>query len=84
MSLLVNIDVPDIEAGVAFYCGAFGLEVGAAARSPSGRADRLAARSISWRMLRVRSPPPPSGGAMSATGRRCISMWWSLPPTVVR
>ena len=26
--LLVNIDVPDIEAGVAFYCGAFGLEVG--------------------------------------------------------
>ncbi|MGL4962094.1 MAG: VOC family protein [Inquilinus sp.] len=28
MSLLVNIDVPDLEAGVAFYTGAFGLAVG--------------------------------------------------------
>ncbi|WP_342234542.1 VOC family protein [Inquilinus sp. OTU3971] len=28
MSLLVNIDVPDLEAGVAFYTAAFGLAVG--------------------------------------------------------
>lgn len=28
MGLLVNIDVPDLEAGVAFYTGAFGLAVG--------------------------------------------------------
>lgn len=28
MGLLVNIDVPDLEAAVAFYTGAFGLEVG--------------------------------------------------------
>jgi len=28
MSLLVNIDVPDLAAGVAFYTGAFGLRVG--------------------------------------------------------
>lgn len=26
--LLINIDVPDIEAGIAFYTAAFGLEVG--------------------------------------------------------
>ncbi len=26
--LLLNIDVPDIEAGIAFYTAAFGLEVG--------------------------------------------------------
>jgi predicted enzyme related to lactoylglutathione lyase len=28
MALLVNIDVPDLEAGVAFYTAAFGLTVG--------------------------------------------------------
>jgi predicted enzyme related to lactoylglutathione lyase len=28
MSLLINIDVPDAEAGVRFYTAAFGLEVG--------------------------------------------------------
>ncbi|WP_395673160.1 VOC family protein [Inquilinus sp.] len=28
MALLVNIDVPDLEAGVAFYTAAFGLSVG--------------------------------------------------------
>ncbi len=28
MNLLVNIDVPDLEAGIAFYASAFGLEVG--------------------------------------------------------
>jgi lactoylglutathione lyase len=28
MSLLVNIDVPDLEAGGAFYTGAFGLQIG--------------------------------------------------------
>ena len=28
MSLLVNVDVPDIRAGVAFYTQAFGLTVG--------------------------------------------------------
>ncbi len=28
MSLLINIDVPDIEAGERFFCDAFGLRVG--------------------------------------------------------
>lgn len=28
MQLLVNIDVPDVRQGVAFYCAAFGLQVG--------------------------------------------------------
>ena len=28
MTLLLNIDVPDVEAGVRFYTAAFGLKVG--------------------------------------------------------
>jgi predicted enzyme related to lactoylglutathione lyase len=28
MSVLINIDVPDLEAGIAFYTTAFGLSVG--------------------------------------------------------
>ena len=28
MTLLINIDVPDVDAGVAFYTAAFGLRVG--------------------------------------------------------
>ena len=27
-TLLINIDVPDIQAGIAFYTAAFGLEIG--------------------------------------------------------
>ena len=28
MTFLINIDVPDVDAGVAFYTAAFGLRVG--------------------------------------------------------
>ena len=28
MSLMINIDVPDVDAGVRFYTSAFGLRIG--------------------------------------------------------
>lgn len=61
MNLLVNIDVPDLEAGLAFYCGAFGLTVGR--RLGPGAAELIGAAVPVWLLEKPEgSPASPAGG----------------------
>jgi catechol 2,3-dioxygenase-like lactoylglutathione lyase family enzyme len=71
--LLVNIDVPDLEAALVFYRNAFGLTL-------SRRLGAQAAELIGW-PVRLYLLQQPAGSAAAATdrrattgtGRRCIS-----------
>ena len=69
MDLLINIDVPDIEAGVAFYRDAFGL-------TPARRLGRHAVELTGW-------PAPlylletPAGSLAAAADRRRYDRHWT-------
>lgn len=69
--LLLNIDVPDMEQGIAFYTAAFGLEVGR--RFDSGFVE-LVGRDVPIYLLckEVGTPIGPAGG-----GSRSYERHWS-------
>jgi len=73
VSVLINVDVPDLERAIAFYTNAFGLAVGrrfgAGAgssllpRAPLARADKLFASMCgAWPPLRLPLLSPRCGG----------------------
>ena len=66
--LLLNIDVPDMELGIAFYTAAFGLEVGR--RFGAGFVE-LVGRDVPIYLLRTDagSPIGPAGGDVRRYGR---------------
>ena len=51
MTLLLNIDVPDVEAATTFYTAAFGLTIGR--RFGTDFVELLPVRGQSWRCLRA-------------------------------
>jgi lactoylglutathione lyase len=59
-SLLVNIDVPDLERAVAFYCDALGLRV---ARRLGGAVVELAGAGVPLYLLEKRAGSVPAPGA---------------------
>jgi len=76
-SLLVNIDVPDIDRGVAFYTQALGLHVGR--RLGAGCMELLGAEVSVYLLKKARglasARPAATRGDTKGTGRRSISTW---------
>ena len=76
MALLVNIDVPDLEAAVAFYAAAFGLTVG---RRFGGEVVELTGWPAPLYLLRKPAGTIGAGDSRRDYARhwtRCISTWW--------
>ena len=69
MDLLINIDVPDIEAAVAFYRDAFGL-------SPGRRLSPHAVELIGW-PARLYLLENPAGSIGAAADRRRYERHWT-------
>ncbi len=75
---LVNIDVPDIEAGVAFYTAAFGLEVGR--RFDGGFVELLGAQA---RIYLLQKPAGTAIGPAGGDVRRYERHWSPIHPDFV-
>jgi predicted enzyme related to lactoylglutathione lyase len=69
MDLLVNIDVPDLERGIAFYRDAFGLEAGR-------RLGPRAAELTGW-PARLYLLENPAGSLGAGTDRRRYDRHWT-------
>jgi predicted enzyme related to lactoylglutathione lyase len=67
-ALLLNIDVPDVEAGIAFYTAALGLEIG---RRFDADFVELLGRDAPLYLLRKEAGTPigPAGGDVRRYGR---------------
>lgn len=59
-ALLVNIDVPDVERGLAFYCEAFGLAVGR--RLGPGAVELLGAQAPVYLLEKAEGTPSSGPG----------------------
>jgi hypothetical protein len=78
MNLVINIDVDDLEKGIAFYQSAFGLRLGR--RLFGGTVAEMVGVSSNVYLLSKPSGAPPRlrfrcHAIIAATGRRCI---WTL------
>jgi len=71
MAAIVNIDVPDLERGIAFYAAAFGLRL--SRRLGSGFAELLGA-GVPIYLLEAREGTPPF---RDAEGRRDYARHWT-------
>jgi lactoylglutathione lyase len=77
-SLILNIDVPDMEAGVAFYTAAFGLEVGR--RFDGGFVELLGAETRLYLLEKAAGTPiGPAGGDV----RRFERHWTPIHPDFI-
>jgi len=77
-SFILNIDVPDVEAGIAFYTAAFDLEVGR--RFDSGFVELLGAETKLYLLLK------PAGTRIGPAGgdvRRYERHWSPIHPDFV-
>jgi predicted enzyme related to lactoylglutathione lyase len=71
VELLVNIDVPDLERGIAFYCAAFGLRCGR--RLGSDFAELLGAAAPIYLIVAAAGTEPYRGAA----ARRAYARHWT-------
>lgn len=70
VDLLVNIDVPDLEAATAFYTQAFGLTVGR--RLGDGAVELLGGSAPIYLLAK-----PPGSAATASTGTRTYRRHWT-------
>ena len=70
IALLVNIDVDDLEKGIAFYCAALGVSVG---RRLGG--DYVELVGASSRIYLLKKPPGSAAAEGSAATRRYARHW---------
>ena len=77
-SFILNIDVPDVEAGIAFYTAAFDLEVGR--RFDGGFVELLGAET---RLYLLQKQPGTSIGPAGGDARRYERHWTPIHPDFV-
>jgi hypothetical protein len=76
MTLLLNVDVPDLDAAESFFSAAFGLQTG---RRFGADSVELLGWPVALYLLKRRpgrTAPAAMSAAMVVTGRPCTLMWW--------